>query len=272
MTRTFVLFAGLAISSAALADLVSFDGMTAQPSTSWSVPSGGGSTTSTGNRFLGVPITLAGSNTTITGFDTTMLNNTGASLALQAGWQVALNYWIYNTWTPSATTAPAFANLAGNGSVAFNIGSAGLTLGSNSFLFFAQNASPGPGQVPPVGTLPGVQINPVTVSSTGPIGIVLNWTVNRADGAGFVLLGGLTQVLVGGATAVAPVVGTNNFSAPNLGYYRSASGEANGNFAGSSSRQIGANSDLMVRVYTTPTPGSLAVLGLGGLVVGRRRR
>lgn len=271
MVRQFVIVAGLAISSLAAADIVAFDQMTAQPSTAWSVPSGGGSATSTGNRFMGVPINLGAGTTTITGFDTTMINGSGAAITFQPGWQVSLNYWIYNSWTPSTTTAPAFGNLAGSGAVAFNFNAA-TTLNNNSFLFFTQNASPGAGQVPAAGTLPGVGITPVDVSSTGPIGVVLNWRINRNDGQGFVLLGGLSQVVVGGVNAVAPAVGTNAFSGPTNGYYRSAGAETNGNFLGSSARNIGNNSGLMLRVYTTPTPGSLALLGLGGLVVARRRR
>ena len=112
----------------------------------------------------------------------------------------------------------------------------------------------------------------MTVTSTGPIGVVLNWRINRNDGQGFVLLGGLSQVIIGGANAVAPAVGTNNFGGVNLGYYRSAGAETNGNFLGTSSRNVGANSGMLFRVYTTPTPGSLALLGLGGLVAARRRR
>lgn len=275
MVRFVVACAGMALSSAALADVVGYDGMSGQPGAAWQVPSGGGTTASTGNRFLGVPINLGAgaSNTTITGFDTTMLNNTGAALTFQTGWQISLNYWVYNSWTPSATTSPAFGNLAGAGSSALTF-NATTTVNANSFFFFTQNSSPGPGQVPAAGTTPGIAITPVTVNSTGPIGVVLNWTINRNDGAGFVQLGGLTQVIVGGANAVAPSVGSNAFGGVNLGYYRSASAanDLSGNFAGSSARNIGANSGMLMRVYTVPTPGSLAVLGLGGMVATRRRR
>ncbi len=276
MTKSsLVLCAGLALTSGALADNVSFDQMSGQPGvaggSAWSVPSGGGSTASTGNRFLGVPITLAPGSTTITGFDTTMINNTGAALSIAPGWQVALNYWIWDSWTPSATTSPAFGSLAGSGSVPFTF-NAGANVASNSFFFFTQNASPGAGIVPPIGVLPGVAITPVTVASSGPIGIVFNWTINRQDGNGFVLLGGLSQVIVGGAFAVPPAVGTNNFTGATMGYYRSASAESNGNFFGNSSRQIGNNSGLLMRVYTVPAPGALGLVGLGGLVATRRRR
>ncbi|MCX5689917.1 MAG: hypothetical protein NTV94_09085, partial [Planctomycetota bacterium] len=221
MVRFVVACAGMALSSVALADVVGYDNMTSQPSASWQIPSGGGTPASTGNRFLGTPLNLGAgsSNTTITGFDTTMINNTGASITFQTVWQIALNYWVYNSWTPSATTSPAFASLAGAGSSALTF-NAPSTLGANSFFFFTQNASPGPGLVPAASTLPGLAITPVTVSSTGPIGVVLNWSINRNDGAGFVQLGGLSQIIVGGATASAPVVGSNAFSAPNLGYYR----------------------------------------------------
>jgi hypothetical protein len=260
-----------AASSMASADIVGYDSMTGQPGTAWSIPSGGGSTTSTGNRFLGVPITLGAGTTTITGFDTTLLNNTGAGLTFQPGWQVSLNYWIYNSWTPSATTSPAFGNLAGSGSSALTFNAA-TTVSNNNFFFFTENSSPASGVVPAAGVNPGIAISPVTVTSTGPIGVVLNWRINRNDGQGFVLLGGLSQVIIGGANAVAPAVGTNNFGGVNLGYYRSAGAETNGNFLGTSSRNVGANSGMLFRVYTTPTPGSLALLGLGGLVAARRRR
>lgn len=269
MTKSLVLVAGLALASTAVADTVSYDQFNnnAAPAT-WNVPSGGGNTASTGNRFLGVPITLGTSDTTITGFDTTLLNNTGATFTFNAGWQVALNYWIYNSWDAAATTGPAFSGLAGSGSVPFNFNAASSLL-SNSFFFFTQNGSPGPGLAPAAGTLPGVAITPVTVSSSGPIGIVLNWTINRQDGNGFVTLGGLTQVLT---TGIAPTVGTNAFGGVNLGYYRSASAESNGNFLGSSSRNIGANSGMLLRVYTVPAPSALGLIGLGGLAAARRRR
>lgn len=270
-TTVISIVALCALAGSALADVVSYDAMSNQPGTSWSVPAGGGSAASTGNRFLGVPVTLGGTNTTISGFDTTLLNNTGVSITFQTGWRVALNYWVWNTWTPATTAVPVFSNLAGTGSVPI-VFNAPTTLAANSFFFFTQNASPGAGIVPAAATLPGIAINPVTVTATGPIGVTLNWTIDRNDGQGFVGLGGLTQVLVGGATAIAPTVGTNNFSAPNLGYYRSASGENNGNFLGNSSRQIGANSNMMLRIYTVPAPGAAALFGIAGVVVGRRRR
>ena len=262
----FAMLAGIA--AGASADVVAYDHMTGQANTTWSIPSGGGSAASTGNRFMGTALTLGAGSTTITGFDTTLINNSGAAINFQAGWQVSFNYWIWNTWNPAATTGPAFSNLAGNGSVAFGFNAA-TTLASNSFFFFSQNSAVG--TLPPVaGSAGGIAINPTTVTSAGTIGITQNWTINRNDGLGFVALGGLTEVLTVGGTA--PTVGTNDFGGANLGYYRSAAAENNGNFVGNSARSAGANSGVMFRVYTTPTPGSLALLGLGGLVAGRRRR
>lgn len=270
-----------ASTGSAFADVVVYDHMTGNNNLtgalSWAVPSGGGSLASTGSRFLGGAVVLAGGATTITGFDTTMLNNTGAALTLPAGGRLRFNYWVYNTWQNTAGTNPAFANLAGNGSVDINIGAAPINVASNSFFFFAQNASPGPGLTPAAGTLPGIAINPITVAPTGSlipdaIGIVFNWQLDRNDGNGFVLVGGLTQLLVGGNQTVAPAVGTNAFAAPNMGYYRSASAEVNGNFLGSSSRNIGVNSGMYMRVYSVPAPGAAALLGLGGLIAARRRR
>ena len=269
------LLGSVALASSAVADVVAYDQMSGQPGAGWSIPVGGGSPTSTGSRFLGMAVNLGPSNNVITGFDTTLLNNTGATINFQAGWQVALNYWIYNEWTPSSTTAPAFANLAGSGSAVAANFTEPLAFANNTFFFFAQNTSPGPGIVPPAASTPGIAIKPVTVTSAGPVGIVLNWTINRNDGAGFVQLGGLTQIIVGGTSAVAPTVGSNAAgTAPNFGFYRSASGESNGNFQGNSLRQIGANSGVMLRVYTEdiPAPGALALLGLAGLAGSRRRR
>lgn len=266
--------ASLGTAALAGADVVAFDQMSGQPGAAWSIPSGGGSAASTGNRFLGVPVNLGPNNNVITGFDTTLLNNTGAAINFQAGWQVALNYWIYNQWSPSSTTAPAFSNLAGSGSVIAAEFTEPLSFANNTFFFFTENDSPGAGIVPPAAATPGISIKPVTVASSGPIGIVLNWTINRNDGAGFVQLGGLTQIIVGGASAVAPTVGSNAATGPNFGYYRSANGESNGNFQGNSFRQIGANSGVMLRVYAqdVPAPAALALLGLAGVAGSRRRR
>lgn len=264
----------LGVAAAAGADVVAYDQMTGNPGAVWSIASGGGSAASTGNRFMGMAVNLGPNNNVITGFDTTMVNNSGAAINFEAGWQVALNFWVYNQWTPSSTTSPAFANLAGSGSVIATTFSQAQSVANNTFFFFTQNTSPASGVVPAAASTPGIAIKPVTVTSAGPVGIVLNWTINRNDGAGFVQLGGLTQIIVGGASAVAPTVGSNAATGPNFGYYRSASGESNGNFQGNSLRQIGANSGVMLRVYTQdiPAPGALALLGLAGVVGSRRRR
>lgn len=269
-----VLAGSVALAPSAIADVVAFDQMSGQPGASWQIATGGGSAAATGNRFMGMAVNLGQNNGVITGFDTTLVNNSGAAINFQAGWQVALNYWIYNQWTPGSTTAPAFGDLAGSGSVVAASFTAPLSFANNNFFFFSQNTSPGSGIVPPAASTPGIAIKPVTVTSAGPIGIVLNWTINRNDGAGFVQLGGLTQIIVGGASTVAPTVGSNAATGPNFGYYRSANGESNGNFQGNSFRQIGANSGVMLRVYSQdiPAPGALALLGLAGIAGSRRRR
>lgn len=268
------LVGSVALSSSAVADVVAFDQMSGQPGAVWNIATGGGSAASTGNRFMGMAVNLGSNNGVITGFDTTLVNNSGAAINFQAGWQVALNYWIYNQWTPSSTTSPAFGSLAGSGSVIAANFTEPLSFANNTFFFFSQNSAPAAGTVPPAASTPGIAIKPVTVTSAGPIGIVLNWTINRNDGAGFVQLGGLTQIIVGGASAVAPTVGSNAATGPNFGYYRSANGESNGNFQGNSFRQIGANSGVMLRVYAqdVPAPAALALLGLAGVAGSRRRR
>jgi MYXO-CTERM domain-containing protein len=256
------------------ADVVAFDQMSGQPSAAYVIPSGGGSAASTGNRFMGVPVNLGPSNNVITGFDTTLVNNTGAAIDFQAGWQVALNYWIYNQWNPGSTPNLAFSDLAGSGSVIAMEFTETLSMANDSFFFVTANSPPGAGIVPPAAATPGVSINPVTVASGQRIGIVLNWTINRNDGAGFVQLGGLTQLIVGDSPALPPAVGSNAASGPNMGYYRSANNESDGNFRGNSWRNIGANSGLLLRIYAqdVPAPGALALLGLAGIAGNRRRR
>lgn len=249
MIRTLWVCVGCAIciSTPSLADDVGFDQMSGQPGSAWGIPSGGGSIASTGNRFMGVPFRLAGPSMVISGFDTTMINNTGAVLNLEAGWRVSCNYWIWNAWVPGEPYA--FADLAGSGSSVFTL-DASVSIAPGAVLFFAANQSPGAGVVPPAGTAPGVPIDPVGVSSLGTLGITLNWSIDRRDGAGFVSVGGLSQLVVGGASAVPPSVGGNGFFGSTLGYFRSVAGEHDGNFLNTSARQIGANSGLLLRVYT----------------------
>lgn len=269
---TSLALAVLAGTSATQAAVLVFDSMTGNGS-ALAIPGGGGSTASTGNRFMGEAITLGSSNLQISGFDATILNNTGATLNVGTGWQGSLNYSIWNTWNSGATgSSPVFSNLAGSGSATFGLASSFAWV-NNSFLAFG--ASPFTAAL----ATPPLAITPVTVSSTGPIGITLNYTLNKNDGNGFQAIGGLTFVVASnGATAVPPAVGTDALGGANLGYYRSAAGENNGNFQADSKRTPSANSGLLFRVYgqavtPVPEPSEYAALaGLGLVAFGAWRR
>lgn len=67
-------------------------------------------------------------------------------------------------------------------------------------------------------------------------------------------------------------VGTNLNGIDGNGFFRNASGLTIGNFLPSDLRDAGDNSAISLRLYTIPTPGAAALLGLGGLLASRRRR
>lgn len=255
----------LAVSAPAVAQVVSFD--TISNLGSINVPAGGGSLASTGNRQIGQALTLAAAaGSSITGFDTALLNNTGAAITLTS---LELRYWIWGTASLAVTgTTPAFSNLLQNGTVTFTLAPTGLTAASNTFFWITGNGTQAGGGVA------GVTLTTaIPVSTNQTIGFVQQWWGSTTGGAP-APIGGLTGLISGGTTAVAPSVGSNPFSAPGTpqGYYRSAGAETNGNFLGSSQRNIGANTNQLLRVWTVPTPGAAALLGLGGLIAGRRRR
>jgi hypothetical protein len=85
-------------------------------------------------------------------------------------------------------------------------------------------------------------------------------------------INGLTSLI---STSTGPSVGSNPLTSSGAQlYYRSPAGEFNGNFTGSSARSTGATgfTNVMTRIWAVPTPGSAALLGLGGLLAARRRR
>ena len=271
-SSVLVALAGLtAGASIASAQVVAFDAISGV--TSLSVPAGGGSAASTGSRQLGQAINLntsvVGSAPQIVGFDYSLLNNTGASITLQG---LALNYWVWGNWTPGNGTAaaPAFGTLLGSGTVPFTLGPSGFTLPANQFAWVTGDGTQGGG-----GLLPGVGIAPITIpDATQPIGIVFQWVGTTTVGGTLNTIGGLTGVISGGTTAIPPSIGSNAFGAPGSaqGYYRSAGAESNGNFLQSSARNIGANTNLLTRVWAVPSPATASLLALGGLVAARRRR
>lgn len=187
--------------------------------------------------------------------DTVIGNVTGTAIASKP---VRLNVWIWETVNTTATgTAPIFSNLKdlGNGPTAptavFDfapISLANNTLAETNLAFSA----------------------PFTLSSS-LIGIAFNWQID--NGAGFVSLLNLNTTVIGGATQAAPAVGTNFFTASTGGYFRSANStlDVGGNFAASSSRNIGSNSGVPFTL-SIPEPSALGLLAPAGLVLARRRR
>jgi hypothetical protein len=268
-----VLLAG----TVAIADPVAFDQFTFVPGTQWSAPSSAGAPTGTGNRQMGQAVTLATGTNAITGFDLAVVNATGAPISNAAGSRLRLNYWIWNTVTPGAsTTTAAFSNIATSASVEADLSLLSGPFATGTLLFFANGASQGPGLTPLAGLTPGVSFAPVTITSS-TVGLAFSWDLSTDNGTTWTSPNNLTTLITGGASTGAPSAGSNpTIGAPVGGYYRSpnlaGAVDGNGNFAQGSARQIGNNSGLVLRVYSVPTPASAALLGLGGLVAARRRR
>lgn len=273
----------LATASVSIADVVSYDQMTAVASTNWFIPSSSGAPVGSGNRQMGSVVNFGTSDTTITGFDTGIVNATGAAIAISPTTIIRLNYSVWNTWTPGTGvgTAPAFSNLAGSGTTNFTFTAAGSF--ANGTILFASAGPAGAAGFPPLaGLVGGAGIAPIAVTGTLGIGIVFSWDLSQDNGVSFTSPNGLTTLLTGtttGPVATAPTIGSNALlgtTATNTaGYYRSANvgtTDNGGQFAQGSLRSLGANSGLVLRVFTVPAPASAALLGLGGLIAARRRR
>ncbi len=225
------------------------------------VATGSAPITGVGNIQTGMIVNLANftaGSTQLSGIDVPIANLTGTNITARP---VRLNMWIWQTSTVSTTaTAPVFSNLLdlGNGasapSLVLNIPSFTLATG-----FFETRSF----------SVPAFTINP-TAGST--VGFSFNWQVD--NGAGFVSVLNLNTTVIGGATQLAPATGTNFLTAATGGYFRSANStiDVNGQFANGSARNIGNNSGVPFAVYTVPTPGAAALLGLASAAVLRRRR
>jgi len=238
--------AGLALAGptgkSAQADTIAWDSMTGVTNT-FLFPG------SPGRSFVGQALSLDSSAPlTLTGFDTILLSG-----AAQTG-LLRLNVYVWGGFSPSAS--PVFSNLLYAESFSFTSAS---TLNANA-LYPLQSSTAG---------VPFFAFTtPVALPASSPVGITLNWQINT--GAGFVNTDTLTTAVRG---SVPLAVGTNlNGTSPNFGFFRNASGQTNGNFLPTDVRTIGANSAISLRLYTVPTPGAAALLGLGGLLASRRRR
>jgi hypothetical protein len=237
--------AGLALAgpagTSARADTIAWDSMTGVTNTFF-FPG------SPGRSFVGQALSLDSSAPlTLTGFDTILLSG-----AAQTG-LLRLNVFVWGGFSPTAS--PVFSNLLYTESFNFN----SISLALNGF-YPLESSTAG---------VPGFRFTtPVALPASSPVGITLNWQINT--GAGFVNTDTLTTAV---RASVPLAVGTNlNGTSPNFGFFRNASGQTNGNFLPTDGRSVGANSAISLRLYTVPTPGAAALLGLGGLLASRRRR
>ena len=218
------------------------------------------SVASTPNSFMGEAVNLDAAGfsaalNSISSFEVGVGNVTGAGITARP---VRLNMWVYQTYTPSATATPVFSNQIGTpGSPSFVFDFPSFTLANGTLL---------------VATLTMGTPLVLTPTSGTTIGLALNWQVD--NGAGFVSLNGFTTPV---HANVAPTVGSNaTGGAPAFGYYRNAANEADGNFLGTSARNIGNDSGLLLRINgPNPVPEPAATtLGLvfGVTLLSRRRR
>ena len=211
------------------------------------------------NSFMGEAVNLDAAGfsaalNSISSFDVGLGNVTGTAITARP---VRLNMWLYQTYTPSSTATPVFSNQIGTpGSPSFVFDFPSITLNTGSLILTTLT----------LGT-------PVVLTPTSgtTIGIALNWQVD--NGAGFVSLNGLTTPV---HANVAPTVGSNaTGAAPTFGYYRNAASESDGNFLGTSARNIGNDSNLLLRINApnpVPEPAATALGVVFGLTLLNRRR
>ena len=209
-------------------------------------------TSSTPNTFVGDGFNLAAGTTEITGFDVVPVNHTGTTFT---SLKVTGYIWgTVNTGTVNASH-PAFGNLLDTVSFT-NSGS------FSSGNYYALEGSP-------AGANPGFTLaTPVAITGTS-IGITLNFE-GSTDGINFNNLNNLSPGVSSGAL---PTVGSDMFN----GFYRNVNSEVNGDFT-STLRSIAGSTDetLALRIYggavPAPEPATLALVGVGSLVLLRLRR
>jgi MYXO-CTERM domain-containing protein len=210
-------------------------------------------TGSTPNTFMGGGFTLAAGTTQIAGFDIYPVNLTGTTFD-----HLRMTIYVWDHVNTSGTvnaTTPAFDTLLAS----YTITSAG-TYASGLYYPF-ESATPG--------VTPGITLATPLLLSDNVVGLSFNYQSSTDGGVTYSSVNSLSSIISAGGPAV---VGANMFS----GYYRNAGSptETDGNFTSSLRTLSGlTNQSVGVRVYdAVPTPGALALLGLGGLIAGRRRR
>lgn len=219
--------------------------------------------TGIGNQFTGMAINLVGTGR-LSDLSVPLGNVTGSNLT---GASVRLNVWIWNTVDLNATASTlVFSGQAGTpGGPSFSRDFTGVTLNNNQLDF---------AELDDLESL-GLDLAPTNGST---IGITFNWQI--FDGTSYVNRTGLNTTIIGGASTLAPAVGFNAITGVNGSYFRNVNTTLDmaGNFSGASSRQIGANSGIALRleVSAIPEPASAAtlfgVVALGGSALRRKRR
>ena len=215
-----------------------------------------------GNLQTGMAVNLANWTNNVSQaiwLDTLVVNTSGAAITAKP---IRLNVWIWQSVAAASinTANPVFSNQL----------DLGLGLAAPTATFTFGPSSLASNTVSNV-TLNFGQLFTMNLTTASQMGISFNWQVD--NGAGFVNLVGLNTGVTGGATTPAPAVGTNIQVAPNAGYFRSANNaDINGQFLGSSARNIGANSAVPFALYVPAPSAAMSIGGLGLLAARRRRR
>lgn len=237
----------IAMASGVAADVVAFDNYRLTPSGLRP----GGSVFNT-SRWAGQAINLdAGApSQTITGFDVPVLHSAAGSGLLPG--QLRLRVRVYDTY--SSSSSPVFGSLLGEQTIVAPYGTVAGTVHYTPWTGSPQLVLP----------------TPITVSGLSSIGIAMIYEVNT--GGGWIV--DPTIMTVGLAAATGPTVGSTAMPLSSTYYLRHlAAGAPFGNFNPSDLYTPGsAFAGIDMRVWVVPTPGALALLGLGGLMAGRRRR
>jgi MYXO-CTERM domain-containing protein len=218
---------------------VSFDNITGRSITA---------TSSVPNTFMGGAYNLAAGTTNVTGFQVVCYNATGGATPINFIKATVYLWDTVNLGTVSAAS-PAFSNSLGSSSAIYDFtASGGLATGFYSALTMNLASA-------------------IALADT-QVGVTVNFQAS-ADGVNFTSVSKLTTVITYGA---APAVGSNVFN----GYYRNAGtpSETDGNFTSALRALAVADQSVALQIMSSdvPAPGALALLGVAGLVGGRRRR
>ena len=211
-----------------------------------------------GNQYLGGALNLANftPGEALETMKLRVINQSGVPIVSTP---MRLNVWIWNS-VPLTAGGLAFADQVGSAgapTAVFDLGNMSVNTASSA---------------PITVTFPTpVVLNP---TSGNVVGITLNYQV--FEGGVWVDKTNVNSGVVGGGSQAAPLVGSNALgNSPNFAFFRSANTptDTSGNFATTSSRNIGVNSGLAVMLVTVPEPGTTTLaIGAAALVLTVRRR